>query len=217
MALTGVSIVLLLYLANVAEILPKSLKGGGFEVEFRDRVKVVQAGIGFQQDIDKLKEEIKALRAKIDPQEAPVIVSEGSSSAPDTLVPAASEPQDIASANSKLVQENQVATGKGSIWLGTWNQTERIWTSLSFEPTTGILGDPEKLGGEELRVTRDLNLRETYPTYDESYYRDVTALGVISDGMTVDVLTKPRLYARDGVEQVWAEVTATYKPYIGQE
>lgn len=35
--------------------------------------------------------------------------------------------------------------------------------------------------------------------------------------MKVDVLTKPRLYERDGEQQVWAEVSATYQPYIGLE
>lgn len=224
--LTGVAIVLVLFLANRADLLPRVLKGAGIEVEFPEKiVQAVANTEGGVEDLNRkvaaLSDELKQLRALVEkgPVIGPPPPALAASQAP--MSPAAQRAgtpgtEDVAAAQSALIDASETVQGPGFIWLGTYDTEAQRWLETSvLAPDGAPPGRPETLDGKDLRLATDVNIRESFPQDNDSYFRAVRALGVSPQGTRVTVTTRPKLYYRGTGVQVWAGIDVSYRPYIG--
>lgn len=216
--LIGAAIVLVLHLANTADILPKVFKGAGIEIEFReDQKKIVQATIDTAGGVDEIKLQVSELQSEIRLLKSDIVKLSGNRvqvNASRVSQPIESK-QDIAITSRQLVSDKEVVDGSGVIWIGTYDPERETWTETSFLSGTDI--SPYDLTGQKLQLTSDVNVREELPANNSSYFSKVKALGVASKGMQVAVIDKPQRYDRENGIQYWAEVSLQYKPYIGVE
>jgi len=216
--LTGAALVGVLFLANRTEILPKVFKGAGFEVEFQERVIQTTAdteqGIKvLRENVKDLKTELEALRSALETSDRPLVLEPRSkSNVSSTLIANA----DSASGDSLLVERNQLIQSNGFMWIGTFDPESRTWTDNSVQTLDGTpLSAPSELSDEVLTLTTTVNVRNGYPKNDDAYYRAVRAIGIAETGTRVTLQAVPQPYFREGVQQVWAEVDAAVRPYIG--
>lgn len=216
--LIGAAVVLVLHLANQADILPKVFKGAGIELEFREnQQKVVQTVVDTAGGVDEIKQQVADLQAEIKLLKKDIVELAGSTVTVNAAVESAptESKQDIAITARQLVEEAPVEDGTGVIWIGTYDSGLGKWTDSSFLTDDAL--PPSELAGEKIRLTSDINVREAFPENGDSYFSDIKALGVASDGFQGKVLGKPRSYERPNGTQYWAEIAVTYRPYIGVE
>lgn len=217
--LIGSAIVLVMYLASQADILPKVFKGAGFELEFQEtQERVVQAVVGTAGGVEDLKQQVAELQNEIQDLKETVsdLTGEGPRlpSATARIAPVQNK-QDVAAPTEILIDVNQSITGNGVIWIGTWDSKIKKWTDSTVDAAQ--LPMPQDLVGFEGRLSKDVNVRENFPARDDSYYTGIKALGVAANGGLIQIQTRPQAFERSSGTQIWAEVTTTYRPYIGSK
>ncbi len=217
--LIGASVVLVLHLANTADILPRVFKGAGFELEFREsQQKVVQTVVDTAGGVDEIKNQIAELQSEIQLLKQD-IVDLSQSEGREVNVYAASEAKiwetqtDVAKISRQLVDENRIVDGNGVIWIGTFDPSAREWVDSSLQAESQL--QPNELLGEKIRLKSDLNVRADFPERNENYFSKIKALGVATEGMGGVILGSPKKYERENGVQYWAEVQIQYKPYVG--
>lgn len=216
--LIGTIIVLVMHLANQADILPIAFKGAGFELEFqKTQTDIVQTVTNNGTIVEQLQEQVAELQNSIKLLNSDIVelAAGGVSVNAATFSRPTGGKQDSANTSLQLVDDVEAIEGNGVIWIGTYDPEAKVWTDSSF--LANDLVPPEKLVGADIRLTTNVNVRDGFPRNSEQYFSAVKALGVANKGKKGTVLTEPRVYERGNGVQYWAEVAVTYQPYIGTE
>lgn len=204
-SLIGLSAVLVIWTAKTLGVLPERLNVLGAEAEFNQEDKDVL----FQNDekLASLRAELNKLRDDV----AKLVVQNQNGSAVSAAeileVPANQGP-----ISDRFLQNDLVQNGAGVMWIGEWDPVRGAWVDGSVAAVSGNLPPPWKLNGNDVQLTTKVNIRESLPSRDESYYQFVPVKGIADEGAVATVQRIAEPYQRATGVQYWAEVAVDYQP-----
>ncbi len=224
-AAIGLVVVGGLTLAAYLGVLPSEFEGAGVKfrflqtnkavVEASDRIEALEVKVAALADALQTVPEPPSDTSSVSSNTTPRVGLENAQPLPDLVQSIAqTAARDAPTAASKLIARDTTIKATGYAWLGTWDQERRVWTDTSVRMSDGspLLRPPDALpDGASFRTSTDLNLRSGAPERSERYYLDQTRLGFVEEGGTVTLSGPVERYLRGGVEQVWAEVTASIR------
>lgn len=204
--LIGAVAVLVIALADRLEVLPLKLKGLGTEVEFgtneKETLNDTAAQIAqLEAQVGKLQSDLAEVVENIPAQAQFNLTAEAVRAAPE----------DRGNVSRAILAQDEMKTGQGIIWLGTFDPRVADWTDKSVVEPGGVLSPPSGLQAREVQLEIDVNLREDLPELSDEYYQGVAKLGVVPAGTKATIISQPQLYERATGNQYWAKVETTFK------
>ncbi len=205
----GMVVIAVLWSAQKLQVLPKTFKGFGVEVEIpQDQAEVIQESF---KRIDMLEADVSKLRTDLANVAKSAVTFGGSA---EVSAQAISEvAQDTLVAAPLSLEKKSATTGVGYVWIGTFSP-EGNWLESSVAAGEALknLPHPNDLSATQQTMRIDTNLRDAAPQDNATYFSQTKRLGFVPAGTIIDVTSKPLWYKRSGVSQIWAEVKTSYKP-----
>jgi hypothetical protein len=181
----------------------------GIGIEFKD--KVVKSLDTNNENIDNLKAEVAQLKNDL------AQLVEDVKAVTDTRLTAA-KVRELPTEQGAVTEPVLAATpveGKGWIWLGAYDWTDKEWTTGSLADLQQ-LGTPQTLLGKVLKLGIDVNVREEKPLEpDKGYFSGIPSKGFAQGGTEIKIIGTPQPYGRESGWQYWAEVETRYIPKGG--
>lgn len=205
----GMVVIAVLWSAQKLQVLPKTFKGFGVEVEIpQDQADVIQESF---KRIDMLESDVAKLRKDLaNVADSAVTFGGAAEVSAEAIIEVA---QDTLVAVPLSLEKKSATTGVGFVWIGTVSP-DGIWleSSIASDEALGTLPPPNTLPSTQQTMIIDTNLRDAAPQDNEVYFSETKRLGYVPAGTIIDITAKPLWYERSGVSQIWAEVKTTYKP-----